>query len=113
MTIIGVMNAGLLGDNTMLFTKSVLDFCASIIYASTLGVGVLLSAVFVLVYQGGLTCLAIVAAPLLSTTVVNEMTCVGSLVIVAMGLNLLGVTKIKLMNYLPAMFLPIILCMIM
>ena len=113
MTVLGVMNAGLLGDNTILFTKSTLDFCASIIYASTLGVGVLLSAIFVLVYQGGLTFLAIVAAPLLSTTVVNEMTCVGSLIIVAMGLNLLGVTKLKLMNYLPAMFLPIILCMFM
>lgn len=111
MTIVGVMNAGLLGDNTMLFTKSTLDFCSSIIFASTLGIGVLLSASFVLVYQGGLTLLAIAAAPLLSTTVINEMTCVGSLVIIATGLNLLGITKLKLMNYIPAMFLPIILCM--
>jgi len=113
MTIVGAMNAGLLGDNTMLFTKSTLDFCSSIIFASTLGIGVLLSAGFVLVYQGGLTLLAIAAAPLLSTTVINEMTCVGSLVIIATGLNLLGITKLKLMNYLPAMFLPIILCMFM
>ena len=113
MTIVGAMNAGLLGDNTMLFTKSTLDFCSSIIFASTLGIGVLLSAGFVLVYQGGLTLLAIAAAPLLSTTVINEMTCVGSLVIIATGLNLLGITKLKLMNYLPAMFLPIVLCMFM
>lgn len=113
MTIVGAMNAGLLGDNTMLFTKSTLDFCSSIIFASTLGIGVLLSGVFVLLYQGGLTLLAIAAAPLLSTTVINEMTCVGSLVIIATGLNLLGVTKLKLMNYIPAMFLPIGLCMIM
>lgn len=113
MTIVGAMNAGLLGDNTMLFTKSTLDFCSSIVFASTLGIGVLLSAGFVLVYQGGLTLLAIAAAPLLSTTVINEMTCVGSLVIIATGLNLLGITKLKLMNYLPAMFLPIILCMFM
>ena len=113
MTIVGAMNAGLLGDNTMLFTKSTLDFCSSIIFASTLGIGVLLSGVFVLLYQGSLTLLAIAAAPLLSTTVINEMTCVGSLVIIATGLNLLGVTKLKLMNYIPAMFLPIGLCMIM
>lgn len=113
MTIVGAMNAGLLGDNTMLFTKSTLDFCSSIVFASTLGIGVLLSAGFVLVYQGGLTLLAIAAAPLLSTAVINEMTCVGSLVIIATGLNLLGITKLKLMNYLPAMFLPIILCMFM
>lgn len=111
MTIVGAMNAGLLGDNTMLFTKSTLDFCSSIIFGSTLGIGVLLSAGFVLIYQGGLTLLAIAAAPLLSTSVINEMTCVGSLVIIATGLNLLGVTKLKLMNYIPAMFLPIILCM--
>lgn len=113
MTIVGAMNAGLSGDNTMLFTKSTLDFCSSIIFASTLGVGVLLSSIFVLLYQGGLTLLAIAAAPLLSTAVINEMTCVGSLVIIATGLNILGVTKLKLMNYLPAMFLPIILCIFM
>lgn len=113
MTIVGAMNAGLLGDNTMLYTKSTLDFCSSIIFGSTLGIGVLLAGGFVLVYQGGLTLLAIAAAPLLSTTVINEMTCVGSLVIIATGLNLLGVTKLKLMNFIPAMFLPIILCLFM
>lgn len=113
MTIVGAMNAGLLGDNTMLYTKSTLDFCSSIIFGSTLGIGVLFAGGFVLVYQGGLTLLAIAAAPLLSTTVINEMTCVGSLVIIGTGLNLLGITKLKLMNYIPAMFLPILLCLFM
>lgn len=111
MTLVGAMNAGLLGDNTMLYTKSAMDFCSSIIFASTLGIGVLLSAIFVLIYQGGLTLLAIYTAPLLNNQVINEMTCVGSLIIIAMGLNILGITKIKLMNYIPAMFLPIIICM--
>ncbi|MEG0368183.1 MAG: DUF554 family protein, partial [Coprobacillus sp.] len=83
------------------------------IFASTLGFGVMLAGGVVLFYQGGLTLLATLAAPLLTTSVVNEMTCVGSLVIIATGLNLLGVTKIKLMNYIPAMFLPIILCLFM
>lgn len=113
MTIVGAMNAGLLGDNTMLYTKSTLDFCSSIIFGSTLGIGVLFAGGFVLVYQGGLTLLAIAAAPLLSASVINEMTCVGSLVIIATGLNLLGITKLKLMNYIPAMFLPILLCLFM
>lgn len=113
MTLVGAMNAGLLGDNTMLYTKSAMDFCSSIIFASTLGIGVLLSAIFVLIYQGGLTLLAIYAAPLLNNQVINEMTCVGSLIIIAMGLNILGITKIKLMNYIPAMFLPIVICMFM
>lgn len=113
MTIVGCLNAGLLGDYTLLYTKSTLDFCASMIFASTLGIGVMLASVVVLVYQGGITLLATIAAPLLTTSVVNEMTCVGSLIIVATGLNLLGVTKIKLMNYIPAMFIPIILCLFM
>ena len=113
MTLVGAMNAGLLGDNTMLYTKSAMDVCSSIIFASTLGIGVLLSAIFVLIYQGGLTLLAIYAAPLLNNQVINEMTCVGSLIIIAMGLNILGITKIKLMNYIPAMFLPIVICMFM
>lgn len=113
MTIVGCLNAGLLNDNTMLYTKATLDFCSSMIFASTLGIGVILAAGVVLIYQGGLTLLASLAAPLLTTAVINEMTCVGSLVIIATGLNLLGVTKIKLMNYIPAMFLPIILCLFM
>lgn len=113
MTIVGCLNAGLLNDNTMLYTKSTLDFCSSMIFASTLGIGVMLAGGVVLIYQGGLTLLASLAAPLLTASVINEMTCVGSLVIIATGLNLLGVTKIKLMNYIPAMFLPILLCLFM
>ena len=76
----------------------------------TMGIGVMLSAVFVLVYQGGLTLLASLLAPVLTGTVIAEMTCVGSLIIIGTGLNLLGVTKLKLMNLLPAMFLPMLLC---
>lgn len=113
MTIVGCLNAGLLNDNTMLYTKSTLDFCSSMIFASMLGIGVMLAGGVVLIYQGGLTLLASLAAPLLTASVINEMTCVGSLVIIATGLNLLGVTKIKLMNYIPAMFLPILLCLFM
>lgn len=111
MTIVGCLNAGLKNDMTMLYTKSTLDLCSSMVFASTLGVGVLFSSAIVLVYQGGLTLLASLLAPLLTTVVINEMTCVGSLLIIITGLNLMGMTKIKLMNYLPAMFLPIILCM--
>ena len=87
-----------------------LDLCSSMLFASTMGIGVMLSAVFVLVYQGGLTLLASLLAPVLTATVIAEMTCVGSLIIIGTGLNLLGITKLKLMNLLPAMFLPILLC---
>lgn len=110
MTLVGSLNAGLQGDHTMLLTKSMLDLCSSMLFASTLGIGVLLSAVFVLVYQGALTLLASLLAPILTATVIAEMTCVGSLIIIGTGLNLLGITKLKLMNYLPAMFMPMLLC---
>lgn len=113
MTLVGCLNAGLNHDYSMLYTKSTLDFCSSMIFASTLGFGVLLSSVFVFFYQGGITMLAMWAAPLLSTSVINEMTCVGSLIIIATGLNLLKITNLKLMNYLPTMFIPILLCLFM
>lgn len=111
MTVVGCLNAGIQKDYTLLMTKSVMDFCASMIFASTLGWGVLLSAGVVFVYQGLLTILASFVAPFLTSVIIGEMTCVGSLIIVATGLNVLGITKLKLMNYIPAMFLPIILCM--
>lgn len=110
MTLVGSLNSGLLNDHTMLLTKSMLDLCSSMLFASTMGIGVLLSAVFVLLYQGALTLLASLLAPVLTATVIAEMTCVGSLIIIGTGLNLLGITKLKLMNFLPAMFLPMLLC---
>lgn len=113
MTIVGSLQSGLQGNHEMLFNKSMLDFVAAIIFASTLGVGVVLSAAFVLVYQGAITLLAQWVAPLLTDTVINEMTCVGSVIIIGLGLNMLGITKLKVMNYVPAIFIPIVLCRFM
>ncbi len=109
MTVVGCLNSGISGDHSLLITKSVMDLISSMIFASTMGVGVLFSAVFVLVYQGAITLIAAAAGPFLSGDVITCMTSVGSLLIIALGLNLLGVAKIKIMNYLPAMFLPIAL----
>ena len=113
MAVVGSLNSGLRGDHSLLFTKSLLDGVSSVIFASTFGAGVLLSALAVLVYQGGITLLAQALAPVLTEAAVAEMTCVGSLLIVAIGLNMLGLTKIKVMNYILAIFLPILLCMFM
>lgn len=110
MTIVGSLQAGLTGDNRMLFTKSILDLISSFLFASTLGIGVVASAGFVFVFQGAIVLAATWLAPLLSDAVIAEMTCAGSLLIVALGLNLIGVTKLKILNYLPAVFLPILLC---
>jgi len=110
MSIVGSLQSGLTGNHEMLYAKSMLDFVAAIIFASSFGVGVLFSAAFVLVYQGSITLLAQWISPLLSDQVVGEMTCVGSLIIIGLGLNMMGVTKLKVMNFVPAIFLPMILC---
>lgn len=105
MTIVGSLNAGLRGDNEMLLTKSLLDFISSIMLAATLGIGVLFSAAFVLVFQGAIVLLAQFLAPVLSEACIAELTCAGSLMILALGLNIVGITKIKVINFLPALVL--------
>lgn len=112
MTIVGALNDGLTGDHQMLFTKAALDFVSAMIFASSLGIGVLLAAGAVLVIQGSIACLASLVAPLLQNgNTIEEMVVVGSVLIVGLGLNLIGVTKLKVMNYVPAIFLPILLCL--
>ena len=106
MTIVGSLNAGLTGDNTLIFTKSILDLISSCLLASTLGIGVMFSALFVLVVQGGLVLLAGLLQNVLTDQVlIAELTCAGSVMIIALGLNLLGVTKLKVANFLPALLL--------
>lgn len=113
MGVVGALNSGLNGDHSLLFTKSLLDGVSAIVFASTFGAGVLLSAVCVFVYQGAITLLASLVAPLLPAATIAEMTCIGSLLIIAIGLNMLKVTKIKIMNYILAVFLPILFCLFM
>lgn len=111
MTIVGSLQSGLSGNHEMIFTKSVLDLVSSFIMASTLGLGVLLAAGVVFLYQGALVLLAQWVAPLLTSAVIAEMTCVGSLAILALGFNMLGITKLKVANFIPALFFPIVLCL--
>lgn len=110
MTIVGSLQSGLQGNHEMLFNKSMLDFVAAIIFASTLGIGVAFASVFVLVYQGAITLLAQWVAPFLTDRVINEMTCVGSVIIIGLALNMLGITRLRVMNFVPAIFLPILIC---
>lgn len=106
MTIVGSLNAGLKGDYELLFTKSILDLISSCMLGSTLGIGVLFAAVFVLVYQGGLVLLASLLQNILTdTAMVAELTCAGSVMIIGLGLNILGITKIKVADFLPALLL--------
>ncbi len=109
MTVTGSIQAGLTGDNSVLITKAMLDLVSSMMLASSLGIGVLFSAIAVLVIQGGLVLLSGLISPLMSMGAINEMTCAGSILIIMIGTNLMGITKIKVADFLPTiLFAPII-----
>ena len=103
MTIVGSLDAGLRGNFSMLYTKSLLDLISGIPMAAAMGVGVMGSALFTLVFQGGIVLLAEYIAPYLSETLIKELVCTGSLMILAIGFNMLGITKLKVLNYLPGL----------
>lgn len=109
MAIVGALESGLRGNYDTLFAKSLLDGITSIILTSTLGIGVVFSAITIFAYQGAITLGAGMLANVLSETVINNMTGVGSLLIIGLGLNILGVTKIKVANLLPAVISPVFL----
>ena len=113
MAVVGSLQSGLTGEHSTLFAKALIDGVSAMVFASAMGAGVLLSAAAVLLYQGAITLLASLLAPVLSDAAVAEMTCAGSLLIVGIGLNLLGLTKLKLANYLPAVFLPLLLVQVL
>ena len=108
MAVVGSLESGLQGNHTTLFAKSILDGISSIIFTSSLGIGVILSSIAVLVYQGIITLLAGGLSAILTDTVISNMSAVGSLLIVGLGFNMLGASKIKVANLLPAIFIPII-----
>ena len=113
MAIMGALNSGLSHDHSILYAKSAIDGVSAIAFASTLGIGVAFSAVPVFVLQGSIAFLAAYIAPLLSDAVMAEITFTGSLMIVAISLNMLGVCKIKVLNLVPALIFPVILCQFM
>ena len=108
MAVVGSLDAGLSGKYDTLFAKSILDGVSALLFATTLGVGVLFSAAPILIYQGAIALLAGLMQPLLSDAVVALMSGTGGLLIAGLGLNMLGIEKIKVGNLLPAIFVPII-----
>ena len=108
MAVVGALNSGLFGNNDTLFAKSALDGLSSFLFSLTMGIGVLLSAVAVFLYEGIIACGAFLLKGVLSTAVITEMNAVGSLLILALGINMILKANIKVANLLPAMFVPII-----
>lgn len=107
MAIVGAIQSGLQHNHEMLFIKAILDGITAIIYASTMGIGVVFSALAVLVYQGGITLASGFLGKVLVESQIINIGAIGSILIIALGLNLLEVTRIKVANFLPAIFIPI------
>jgi uncharacterized membrane protein YqgA involved in biofilm formation len=108
MAIVGSLESGLSGNHATLFAKSCLDGIVSIILSSSLGLGVMFSAVPVLLYQGAITLMASVLKPLLVPAVIAQMSGVGGLLILGIGMNMLREKKIRVGNMLPAIFIPLV-----
>lgn len=110
MTIVGSIDSGISGNNATLYSKSVIDCVAAIALTSSMGIGVIFASVSVLIIEGVLTLLAGVISPILNDYIISQMSVIGSLLIIALALNMLGITKLKVMNFVPALLLPLILC---
>ena len=108
MAIIGSLEDGINRNSTILFAKSTLDGITAMILASTMGIGVLFSAIAVGVYQGVITLFAMFFAPYLNDLVITQMSLIGSVLIMAIGMNMLNIAKIKVGNLLPSIFIPVI-----
>jgi len=106
MAIVGAMDSGLRGDHSTLIAKAALDGVSAIFFASTMGAGVGLSALAILIYQGAIALLAGWLSPLLTDVIINEMSAVGSLLIIAIGLNMIYDKHLSVGNMLPAIFVP-------
>lgn len=108
LAILGSLESGLTNTHTMLYAKSILDGVSAIIFASTMGIGVLLSAFSVLIYQGVITLFAKTIEPFMTVDIIREMSIVGGILIMSIGLSILEIKKIKTGNLLPAIIIPAI-----
>ena len=113
MAVMGSLESGLKNDHTILMTKSVIDMAGSVAFAGSLGIGVAFSAPSILVLEGTVTLLASLLTGVLTDAVITEISVTGSLIIIGVGLNVLGLTKLRIMNMTPALLLPILLCRFM
>lgn len=111
MAIIGSMESGLNHNESTLYAKSLLDFISSIVFASTFGVGVIFSAIPVVLYQGTLTVLSVFVQPVLIQipALIPDLSAVGSICIMALGFNMIGSTKFKVANLLPGLLIPVLI----
>lgn len=103
MTILGAINDGLGRGSELLLTKALMDGVSSIVLATTFGVSVAISALPLCLFQGGLTLLAVFFGTSISMTIINELSAVGGILLIGIGLSVLDIKKIKVTNMLPAL----------
>ena len=113
MAVVGSIQDGLTGDYSMLLSKAILDCIITLVFASTMGIGVLFSAVPLGIYQGAITLLAVFIAPYLTDAMISSLSMVGSVLILGVGVNLLWEKKLRVGNLLPALLVPIVYDLIM
>ncbi|MCK5006136.1 MAG: DUF554 domain-containing protein [Spirochaetales bacterium] len=107
MTLVGAFKAGAEGNYDLILTKSVMDGFMAIMLTAAMGIGVAFSAITILVYQGGITLLAGILQPLVNELLLGELTAVGGVLVIMIGLNLLRLSKLKTANYIPALLVTI------
>jgi len=108
MTILGAFDEGMKGDTTLLITKSVMDGFAAMALASAFGIGVGFSAIPLLIYQGGLTLFAGYLGAFFSEAMITELTAIGGILLIGLGINVLEIKKIKIFNIIPALVLVVL-----
>jgi len=108
MAIVGSIQDGLNGDYSMLAVKSVLDFVIVLVFASTYGIGVLFSALAILLYEGSITLVTVLIGPFLGTQIISQLSFIGSALIFGIGINITFGKKLRVGNMLPALFGPLI-----
>ena len=108
MTIIGTIKEGTGGTPDLLFTKSLMDFFSAILLASAFGMGVIFSAVPLFIFQAALTLLARYAGNFFTDNIILELTSVGGILLIGLGINILGIKKLRVMNMLPALVVVVV-----
>lgn len=113
LTITAAMQSGVSQgqEQTLMYAKIVLDFVTAIVFASSFGFGAALAAIPIFIYQGALELIFYFAGPIIAQGTINEMSAAGSIIIIALGLNMLGAAKVKIANLIPAMFMPLLFCL--
>lgn len=112
LSILGPVQSALYGDHTLLFTNASLDFVTAMVLASTYGVGMALAAIVLLLWQGGIYGLTLLAGNIITDSMMTELSIVGGFLIAMSGLAIMKIKDFKPLNFLPALLVPIVWCLI-